>query len=109
MDIINNLRQFRIESFAIFDFILAYGVAYLVSPLIIKLFARFNLTITKANIMWLVLPTSILIHIIVGNFTPLTEMFLNVHDYYTLKIVALVMIYMGFKGVFYQRNKLTKD
>lgn len=108
MDIINNLRQFRIESFAIFDFVLAYGVAYLVSPLIIKLFAYFKITITKANIMWLVLPTSILIHIIVSNHTPLTKMFLNIHDYYTLKIIVLVMLYMGFKGVFYQKHNLTK-
>jgi hypothetical protein len=102
MNIIEYLRQFKIGSFAIFDFTLAYGVAYLISPLIIKLFAYFKITVTKINIMWLVLPVSILTHIIVGTYTPLTKMFLNVHDYYTLKIIVLVMIYFGLKGVFYK-------
>lgn len=100
MNTIEFLRQFRIGPFAIFDFAISYIGFYVASPLIIKLFAYLNITVTKVNIMWLVLPISILTHIIVGAHTPLTKMFLNLSDYYILKTIVIFMIYMGFRGNF---------
>jgi len=51
------------------------------------------------NIMWLVLPLAILVHVLVGKHTPMTQMFLNPYDFYFLKALILFMIYMGFRGV----------
>lgn len=102
MNTIEYLRHFRIGPFAIFDFAISYIGFYLVSPLIIKLFSYLNITISKENIMWLVLPISILAHIAVGTYTPLTKMFLNTSDYYILKIIIVFMIYMGLRGVAYK-------
>lgn len=102
MNIIKYLRLFRIGQFAIFDFTISYIGFYILSPLIIKLFKYFNMTVTIANIMWLVLPLSILIHIIIGNHTPLTKMFLDTSDYYFIKIVIVYMIYAGLKGVLFK-------
>jgi hypothetical protein len=102
MNIINYLRQFRIGPFTIFDFAISYIGIYFLSPYIIKLCAYFNIRITKINIMWLVLPASILTHIILKTYTPLTKMFLNISDYYFLKILIIYMIYAGLKGVLFK-------
>jgi len=99
MNIVEFLRQYKVGSFSIFDFATAYIGIFLLSPLIIKLLHYFHIQITKMNIMWLVLPLAILIHILIGKHTPLTEMFLNPHNYYLLKILVLFMVYMGFRGV----------
>ncbi len=61
-----------------------------------------GITITKTNIMWLVLPIGLLTHIIIGKHTALTKMFLNIHDYYTLKIIVVYMICAGLKGVIFK-------
>jgi hypothetical protein len=99
MNIIDFLRQYKIGSFSIFDFALAYIGLFLLSPLIIKALHYFHIRITQMNIMWLVLPLAILVHVLVGQHTPMTKMFLDLHNYYFLKALILFMIYMGFKGV----------
>jgi len=99
MNIVEFLRQYRIGGFAIFDFVVAYGGFLLLSPIIIKLFQKINVQMTWVNIMWLVLPLSIVAHIIFGNQTPLTKMFLNPHDYYFVKILIVFMVYMGLRKV----------
>ena len=99
MNIVEFLRQYRIGGFAIFDFVVAYGGLFLLSPIIIKLFQKINVHMTLVNIMWLVLPLSIIVHILVGTYTPMTKMFLNMHDYYFIKILIIFMIYMGLRKV----------
>jgi len=89
MNIVEFLRQYRIGGFSIFDFVVAYGGFLLLSPIIIRLLQKINVHMTLANIMWLVLPLSIVAHIIFGNHTPLTKMFLNPHDYYFVKILII--------------------
>jgi hypothetical protein len=103
MSIIEYLRQFRVGPFAIFDFAISYLGVYLLSPYIIRFFAYFNISITQASIIWLVLPISILIHIILGNYTPLTKMFIDIYGYYFLKIIVLYMVYAGLKGVSFKQ------
>ena len=102
MNIIEYMRHFRIGPFAIFDFAISYFGFYLLSPLIIKSFSYFNVTITKANIMWLVLPIGLLTHIIIGKHTALTKRFMNTRRYYILKIIVAYMIYAGLKGVIFK-------
>lgn len=99
MNIIDLLRQYRVGPFAVFDFVISYLGFYLLSPFIIKLFLFFNLKINKTGIMWLVLPTSILVHILVGEYTPLTKMFLDGSEYYLVKAIVIFTIYMGIKEI----------
>ena len=95
------LRSFRIGPFAIFDFTVSYLGFYILSPIIIKIFNFLGITITRANIMWLVLPISILTHILVGTYTPLTKMFLETGNYFILKLVILYMLYKGLEGIIF--------
>ena len=96
MDIITYLRTFRIGPFAIFDFAASYLAVWIFAPLIIKLVSYIGIHPTRANLMWLVVPASVLVHILVGTYTPLTKMFLNPSGDYIVKLVILFMLYKGF-------------
>jgi len=91
------LRSFRVYKIAVFDLILSYFGIYLLSPLLIKLFKKLNIKTSKTQLLWLTLPLSIVIHLLVGQETPLTKMVLDQHDYYLVKIIILAMIFMAFK------------
>lgn len=93
------LRQYKIFGMAIFDFVVSYGGLLLLSPIIIKLLQKIHVQMTWVNIMWLVLPLSIIAHVLSGHHTPLTKMFLNPSDYYFVKILIIFMVYMGFRKV----------
>ena len=93
------LRHYRIGGLAIFDFVVAYGGFLLLSPIITKIFQKIGVHMTWVNIMWLVLPLSIVAHVLIGKHTPLTKMFLNPSDYYFLKISIVFMVYMGLRKV----------
>ena len=100
-NIIEFLRQFRAGPFAIFDFAISYISFYLLAPYIIKFFEKFDIKITKANILWMVLPLSIIFHLLTKQNTPLTMMFLNLNDYYLLKILIGAMVFLGLKGILF--------
>ena len=85
------IRQFKIFEFAIFDLTVSYLGIYLLSPLLSKLFRLIRIEIPKINWVILTLPISILVHMMVGNFTPMTNNFLNLNDYYLLKIIILIL------------------
>jgi len=70
MGIISKLREYKVGPFAIFDFVTAYGGAYLVSSYTKKY-------ISKERLMYLVLPTAIITHIVLGIKTPLTDMVID--------------------------------
>jgi len=91
------LRSFRIYKMAVFDLTLSYFGIYLLSPLIIKLFKKLKLKTNKTQLLWLTLPLSIVVHLLVGQDTPLTKMVLDQHDYYLVKIIILAMIFIAFK------------
>ncbi len=95
-NIIAYLRTFRIGPFAIFDFAISYLAVWIFAPFIIKLVSYIGFHPTRANLMWLVVPASILAHILVGTYTPLTKMFLNPSGDYIVKIIVLLMLYKGF-------------
>jgi len=93
------LRQFRFGGYAIFDFVLAFLGIYLISSLLSKIFLKFGIYIPKQNWLFLTLPISILAHLLVGKITPMTENFLDIHGHYILKIVILILLFFGFKGI----------
>jgi predicted membrane channel-forming protein YqfA (hemolysin III family) len=99
MNTLDFLRQFRIAGYAVFDLSLTFlGMALLASPLS-KLFAHFGILIPKRNWLYLALPIGILVHLIVGTYTPMTRQFLDLKGSYFLKFVILVLCVLGLTGI----------
>lgn len=94
MDIITLLRSFRIGPFAVFDFAISYLIVYLLAPYLY----RMGLRLSREQFLWLTLPFSILVHVLFGKMTPLTEMFLDLHGGYWVKILIIFMIFMAIRG-----------
>lgn len=99
MDFIGVLRQFRIGPFTILDTLLAYVGIFFVSPLLSRIFAKFNISISRASWLWLTLPIGIIFHLVFRQNTPLTKMFLDPGGFYIEKIVLLVMLYIGLSKI----------
>jgi len=96
---IEYLRSFRIFQYAIFDLIASFLGIFLLSPLLTKLFLKININIPTSSWMYLTLPMSIFIHIAVGNYTKMTQNFLDLNSNYILKIIILVLLFLGLKGI----------
>ncbi|MCK5285635.1 MAG: RluA family pseudouridine synthase [Candidatus Pacebacteria bacterium] len=99
MILIEFLRQFRFYEYAIFDFIIAFLGIYLLSSSLSKIFLKIRINIPKQNWLFLTLPISIFIHLIIGEITPMTRDFININDYYILKILILGLFIIGVKGI----------
>lgn len=94
MDLITFLRSFRVGPFAIFDFAILYLIVYLLAPYLY----RMGLKLSRAQLLWLTLPFSILVHILFGKMTPLTKMFLDPHGSYWVKILVVFLIFMAIRS-----------
>jgi len=103
MNPIEFLREFRIGGYAIFDFVVAFGGIYLLSPRLSKLFLKLRLKVPKRNWVLLTLPLSILVHILVGNITPMTANFIDLSGHYILKALIIGLLIFGIMGI-----KITK-
>ena len=99
MTTIEFLRQFRIGEYAIFDFIVSFLGIYLLSPILSKIFLKIKIIIPKRNWIFLTLPIGFLFHLVFGSITPMTRDILNIHDHYILKIVMLILLFFGIKGL----------
>jgi len=99
MNIIEFLRQFRFSDYAIFDFAITYIGIYLLAPLLSKIFLKIRVDIRKKNWLLLALPLSVLIHLLVGKITPMTRDVIDMHDHYILKILILILLIYGIRGV----------
>lgn len=91
MNFIEVLRSYRIGPFAIFDFAATYLVAYLVGPYLKKI----GIPISREQFMYLVLPISILVHLVFKVETPLTKMVLATNDYFVWKGILILMIILA--------------
>ena len=99
MTILEFLRQFRLGGYAIFDFIVAFVFIYFLSPSLTKLFRKIRLDVPKYNWLFLVLPISVLVHILIGNMTPMTQNFLDTQGHYFLKTVIILLTVFGVRGI----------
>ncbi len=99
MDPIEFLRQFRFGGYAIFDFAIAFLGIYLFSPLLSKIFLKMRVNIPKRNWIFLTLPIGIATHLLIGTITPMTARFLDPSGHYTLKVIILVLLILGFRGI----------
>ncbi|MFA7300760.1 MAG: hypothetical protein WC069_00395 [Candidatus Shapirobacteria bacterium] len=96
---IEYLRSFRIFEYAIFDLAVSFLGIYLLSSLLTKLFFKININIPTSSWMYLTLHMSILIHVAVGNYTKMTQNFLDPNGYYILKIFIFTLLLLGLKGI----------
>ncbi|MFH1286377.1 MAG: hypothetical protein ABII02_01340 [Candidatus Magasanikbacteria bacterium] len=99
MTTLEYLRQFRIAGYAMFDFALSFLGIYLLAPLLSKLFLYIHLDIPKSSWLYFTLPIAILVHLLVGNITPMTAQFFDMKSHYILKIVILALIVLGVRGI----------
>lgn len=99
MTTIEFLRQFRLGGYAIFDFAASFLGIWLLSPLLTKLFLKIRIKIPKINWVFLTLPIGIIVHLLVGTITPLTKNFLDLGGYYILKIIILLLLFFGLRGI----------
>jgi len=99
MDTLEFLRQFRLGNYAIFDFVVSFLGIYLLSPLLSKLFLKIRIKIPKRNWIFLTLPIGFLFHLTFGSITPMTRDILNIHDHYILKLIMLILLFFGIKGI----------
>lgn len=99
MGIIDFLRQFRVGGFALFDFTTAFLGVFLLAPLLSKLFRKLGLEIPKLSWLFFTLPIGIIVHILIGKRTPLTEEFLDPSGHYLSKVIILVLFVLGIMGI----------
>lgn len=93
------LRQFRIAGFTLFDSSLALVGVLLLAPLLTKLAKKVHLNLTTRHWLWLMLPLSVITHLLVGTQTPLVEAAIDPSDHYFIKALLLVMLFMGLKDI----------
>lgn len=96
---IEYLREFRFSWYAIFDFIVVFIAVYLLAPLLSKIFIKLKIDIPKKNWFFLSLPIGIIVHLLVGNITPMTRDFIDINNHYILKIIIICLLILGFKGI----------
>lgn len=96
---IESLRQYKIFGYAVFDLTVSFLGVYLLAPLLSRFFGLFKIEIPKQNWLYLTLPLSILVHIAVGNFTPMTKNILNLQGNYVLKILVFGLLLLGLRGI----------
>jgi len=93
------LRQFRFTGYAIFDIVVVLLGMYLLSPLLSKIFLKIRINIPKRNWIFLALPIGIITHFIIGNITPMTGDFIDIHSHYILKILIIGLLIFGIKDI----------
>lgn len=103
------LRQFRFGGYAIFDILVAFIGIYLLAPLLSKFFFKFRLVIPKRNWVFLTLPIGILFHLLFSKITPMTKDFLDLNGHYYLKILILILIIIGIKGISIKTKEILKN
>jgi hypothetical protein len=96
---IDYLRQFRFLGYAIFDFAVVFIGMYLLAPLLSKAFLKIRIDIPKINWLFLALPIGIFVHLLIGRITPMTRDFINIHDYYILKLIIICLLILGLRGI----------
>jgi hypothetical protein len=89
-DFIKKLRKYRIFNIAIFDIVSSFVAAYFIAK---------YLEYPVEQAFLLVIPISILTHILFNIKTPFTTMFLDPKNYYPFKILV---IFLFLKGSYYE-------
>jgi len=93
------LRQFRLGGYAIFDFAASFAGMALLAPLLSRLFKKLGVEIPLRNWLFFNLPLSIVAHMAVGTYTPMTTAFLDPHGHYFLKLILILSLALSFMDI----------
>jgi len=104
MTTIEFLRQFRLGGYALFDFAVTFLFIYLIAPLLSKLLLNVRIVMPKHNRLFLAIPLWVLVHILVGSITPLTQNVIDLNWHYGIKIFMIVLIVLGMRGIKIRKN-----
>ncbi len=99
MDTITYLRQFRLGGYAIFDFTISFVGMALLAPLLSRLFRKFGIEIPFRNWIFFTLPLSVIAHMAVGTYTPMTRAILDPQAHYPLKLIVIVLLALSFMDI----------
>lgn len=94
-----SLRSFKILDYAVFDLAASFIGIYLLSPVLSSLFRLIKLEIPRSSWLYLTLPLGVLIHILVGSYTPMTKYILDPSGHYLLKILLVALTILGIRGI----------
>lgn len=99
------LRHFRLGEYAIFDLAVSFLGIWLLAPLLSKLCKKIKIIVPKKNWLFLTLPIGIVVHLLFGEFTPMTRNFLDLSGHYWLKILIIALIIGGLRGIKLAKNE----
>lgn len=99
MNPIDHLRQFRVGGFAMFDFAAGFLGMLLLSPLLSWLAGKAGVRVPRRNWVILMLPISVLAHVLAKTFTPLTKDFLDPNGHHLVKLIVLACCVLGATGI----------
>jgi hypothetical protein len=88
MNTIEKLRSFRVGPFAVFDFAATYIAAWYLAP-------RLDWYLRREQVMWLAVPTGIVIHKLFKIDTPLNRMVLGPETNRIAQVVVALMLVKG--------------
>ncbi len=98
MNMIETLREFRVAGYALFDLGLAVVFALIVGPFLTKAFLKYKIRIPlRSWVLWSV-PFGIVVHLLVGQMTPMTRAFIDLHGHYSLKLIMVLLVLCGLWG-----------
>lgn len=95
MNCLQNLREYKVGPFTVFDTVVSFVVAYY--------FAQYFKYDVRA-VMLLVLPVSVLIHKMVGQSTPLTQMAFSKRGDYWVKALLVILTVAGVNELYKAKN-----
>lgn len=89
MNTIEKLRSFRVGPFAVFDFAMSFLAAWYAAPYL-------DWYVRREQLMWLVIPTALLVHKVLKINTPLNSMVFGPD---TNRLAQAMVALMLFKGL----------
>ena len=99
------LRSFRILGFSFFDTSLALLGTALLAPVLSWLFKKISIHVPKKNWIILMIPLSVVAHVLVGQDTMLTRYVLYDSGHWVVKLVILTLFILGLMGIKLEKNK----
>ena len=106
MEVLEFLRQFTIGGYAVFDFVVSFLGIYLLSSRLSRWFAQIGVIVPRNNWLYLVLPFSIIVHLMVGSITPMTRDFIDMNDNFILKVAIFYLLILGLRNVKFRDKNL---
>jgi len=99
MNILAFLRQFHVFGYAIFDLVAAFSGIYFARNFLSRTFRKVHIEIPTKNWIYLTLPIGLLIHLCIGQMTPMTKDFISTTNHYPLKIVVVGLVVLGLRNI----------